>query len=72
MERTFEDNKSIKGNSQTLFASPERSSLEDLTTDAELFMSDYHLVSEVYDELSEMLLILNENRQIIYANKLFC
>ncbi|MCI7643051.1 MAG: PAS domain-containing sensor histidine kinase [Lentisphaeria bacterium] len=72
MERTFEDNKSIKGNSQTLFASPERSSLEDLTTDAELFMSDYHLVSEVYDELPEMLLILNENRQIIYANKLFC
>ena len=72
MERTFEDNKSIKGNSQTLFFFFLRSSLEDLTTDAELFMSDYHLVSEVYDELPEMLLILNENRQIIYANKLFC
>ena len=52
MERTFEDNKSIKGNSQTLFASPERSSLEDLTTDAELFMSDYHLVSEVRQEVA--------------------
>ncbi|MEG2076703.1 MAG: PAS domain-containing sensor histidine kinase, partial [Victivallaceae bacterium] len=71
MERTFEGKELDKNGPQTFFAPPGRSSSADLTADAELFMSDYHLVSEVYDELPEMMLILNENRQIIYANKLF-
>jgi signal transduction histidine kinase len=52
----------------TEFASPQRASEEDLLKQY-LFFQDYTKKNPIIDSFNEFLLILNENRQLVYANK---
>ncbi len=51
----------------TYFDSPERNSLEEILSESKLF-KDYSLLQEILDGFSELVLILNKNRQIVAYN----
>lgn len=55
---------------QSQYAPAERSSEEEITK-AYNFFSENKTVTEIVNSVSQMLVILNENRQIIFANNLF-
>ena len=55
---------------KTKFAPAERANMEELERQVKLF-EDNKILRELSDAVSNMLVILNRQRQIIYANKLF-
>jgi K+-sensing histidine kinase KdpD len=56
---------------ETFFASPERADSKKLQSQNTLFKNNETLVN-ITDSVSQMLVVLNKERQIIYANKQFC
>lgn len=56
---------------ETSFASPERADLKTLQSQNTLFKNNETLVN-ITNSVSQMLVVLNKERQIIYANKQFC
>jgi K+-sensing histidine kinase KdpD len=56
---------------ETFFASPERADLKKLQSQNTLFKNNETLVN-ITDSVSQMLVVLNKERQIVYANKQFC
>lgn len=55
---------------ETKFCSPERDTTEKLNLQSELILSN-NLLIQFCNAISQMLVVLNKNRQIIYANKHF-
>lgn len=54
----------------TYFASPERKSKQEIAEEAKYILS-HPLLRELLDSVSDIFLILNEKRQIVFANKTF-
>lgn len=55
---------------ETKFCSPERQTQEKLNLQSELILTN-NLLMQFCNSISQMLVVLNKNRQIIYANKHF-
>lgn len=56
---------------ETFFASPERADREELLRQNALFKNNESLIN-IVNSVSQMLVVLNKERQIIFANKKFC
>ena len=55
-------------NLETHFASPEKSSLKELEEQKDIFLGN-NIFTELLDSTPDYLIVLNSNRQIVYANK---
>jgi len=55
---------------ETKFCTPERETTERINLQSELILTN-SLLLQFFDSISQMLVVLNKNRQIIYANKNF-